>query len=101
MSRKNQRTDPFNGILLVDKPSAWTSHDIVAKIRSYFSLNKVGHAGTLDPLATGLLVLLIGKATKLSNSIMGGDKIYNAKVKFGLTTAQDMMVKLLKHLILQ
>ena len=63
MSRKNQRTDPFNGILLVDKPSAWTSHDVVAKIRSYFSLNKVGHAGTLDPLATGLLVLLIGKAT--------------------------------------
>ena len=97
MSRKNQRTDPFNGILLVDKPSAWTSHDIVAKIRSYFSLNKVGHAGTLDPLATGLLILLIGKATKLSNSIMGGDKIYNAKVKFGLTTStQDIDGKIIK-----
>ncbi len=97
MSRKNQRTDPFNGILLVDKPSAWTSHDIVAKIRSYFSLNKVGHGGTLDPLATGLLVILIGKATKLSNSIMSGDKIYNAEVKFGLNTStQDIDGKIIK-----
>ena len=82
--------DPFDGILLVDKPTEWTSHDVVAKIRNYFKFNKVGHGGTLDPLATGLLVLLIGKGTKLSNRIMGGDKIYEGTIQLGVTTnSQD------------
>ena len=56
MSRRNRQPDPFDGILLVDKPTDWTSHHVVAKIRNQFKLKKVGHGGTLDPLATGLLV---------------------------------------------
>ncbi|MEN8255442.1 MAG: tRNA pseudouridine(55) synthase TruB [Verrucomicrobiota bacterium] len=88
--RRRREPDPFDGILLVDKPTDWTSHDVVAKIRNHFKFNKVGHGGTLDPLATGLLVLLIGKGTKLSDRIMGGDKIYEGTIHLGVTTnSQD------------
>ncbi|WP_372809075.1 tRNA pseudouridine(55) synthase TruB [Pontiella sp.] len=88
--RRRREPDPFDGILLVDKPSEWTSHDVVAKIRNYFKLAKVGHGGTLDPLATGLLVMLIGKGTKLSDRIMGGDKVYEGTIHLGITTnSQD------------
>jgi len=88
--RRRREPDPFDGILLVDKPTEWTSHDVVAKIRNHFKLNKVGHGGTLDPLATGLLVLLIGKGTKLSDRIMGGDKVYEGTIHLGVTThSQD------------
>jgi tRNA pseudouridine55 synthase len=88
--RRRREPDPFDGILLVDKPGEWTSHDVVAKIRNYFKLAKVGHGGTLDPLATGLLVLLIGKGTKLSDRIMGGDKVYEGTIHLGITTnSQD------------
>ena len=66
------------GIILVNKPNGLTSHDVVARIRKKFSIKKVGHAGTLDPLATGLLVILIGKSTKLSERFMGLDKAYRA-----------------------
>jgi tRNA pseudouridine55 synthase len=85
-SRRRREPDPYDGILLVDKPSDWTSHDVVAKIRNYFKFSKVGHGGTLDPMATGLLVLLIGKGTKLSNRIMGGDKVYEGTIHLGVTT---------------
>jgi tRNA pseudouridine55 synthase len=89
-SRKQREPDPYDGILLVDKPTEWTSHDVVAKIRNHFKFNKVGHGGTLDPLATGLLVLLIGKGTKLSDRIMGGDKLYEGTIHLGVTTnSQD------------
>lgn len=89
-SRRRREPDPYDGILLVDKPAGWTSHDVVAKIRNHFKFSKVGHGGTLDPLATGLLVLLIGKGTKLSQRIMGGDKIYEGTVRLGVTTdSQD------------
>ena len=84
--RRRREPDPFDGILLVDKPTDWTSHDVVAKIRNYFKLNKVGHGGTLDPLATGLLVLLIGKGTKLSDRIMKGDKTYEGTLHLGVAT---------------
>lgn len=88
--RGKQAPDPFDGILLVDKPTEWTSHDVVAKIRNFFKFAKVGHGGTLDPLATGLLVLLIGKGTKLSDRIMGGDKTYEGTMHLGITTdSQD------------
>jgi len=88
--RRKREPDPFDGILLVDKPTEWTSHDVVAKIRNHFKFNKVGHGGTLDPLATGLLVLLIGKGTKLSDRIMGGDKIYEGTIQLGvMTSSQD------------
>lgn len=84
--RKRREPDPFDGILLVDKPTDWTSHDVVAKLRNYFRLSKVGHGGTLDPLATGLLVLLIGKGTKLSDRIMNGDKVYEGTLHLGINT---------------
>lgn len=81
--------DP-NGILLVDKPAGITSHDVVYRIRRTFQLKKVGHGGTLDPAATGLLIMLIGKGTKLSNAIMGHDKMYDGIMRLGqTTTTQD------------
>ncbi len=88
-NRKRREPDPFDGILLVDKPTEWTSHDVVAKIRNHFKFSKVGHGGTLDPLATGLLVLLIGKGTKLSDRIMGGDKTYEGTMHLGVTTSSQ------------
>jgi len=89
-SRRNREPDPFDGILLVDKPTGWTSSDVVVKIRNHFKLRKVGHGGTLDPLATGLLVVLIGKGTKLSDQVMQGDKTYEGTIHLGVTTdSQD------------
>jgi tRNA pseudouridine55 synthase len=77
---------PLDGALLVDKPAGPTSHDVVASIRHTFNIKKVGHAGTLDPQATGLLVLLLGKATKLSDKLLTADKVYTGTIKFGETT---------------
>ena len=83
--------DPAEGILLVDKPVGPTSHDIVFKIRKHFKLRKVGHGGTLDPMATGLLVILIGRGTKLSNRIMTSDKTYEGTMHLGIETdSQDL-----------
>lgn len=78
--------DTFDGALLIDKPCGPTSHDIVAAVRRNFQLEKVGHAGTLDPNATGLLILLLGKGTKLSEKLMGSDKVYEGTARFGETT---------------
>ena len=78
--------DTFDGALLIDKPCGPTSHDIVAAVRRHFQFEKVGHAGTLDPNATGLLILLLGKGTKLSEKLMGSDKIYEGTARFGETT---------------
>ena len=81
----------FDGLLLVDKPAGVTSHDVVAKIRRTFRIERVGHGGTLDPSATGLLILMLGRATKLSDRLMGGDKTYAGTLRFGLTTdSQDL-----------
>jgi tRNA pseudouridine55 synthase len=79
-------TPVLHGILLVDKPSGPTSHDVVAQARRHFSTRGVGHAGTLDPMASGLLVLLFGEATKLSSVITNGDKSYRARIAFGRST---------------
>jgi len=81
-----QTFEAFDGALLVDKPSGPTSHDVVAAIRRKFRFDKVGHAGTLDPNATGLLIILLGKGTKLSEKLMGSDKVYEGSAKFGETT---------------
>lgn len=82
--------DPFDGILLVDKPAGPTSHDIVARVRRTFKIKKVGHGGTLDPQATGLLVLLLGRGTKLSNRFIGADKTYLGTIHLGIeTNSQD------------
>lgn len=77
--------DPF-AILVVDKPSGPTSHDVVNRIRKAAALRKVGHSGTLDPLASGVLVLLLGPATRLSEYLAGSDKVYRAVVRFGRVT---------------
>lgn len=76
----------FDGALLIDKPAGPTSHDIVDVIRHEFGIKKVGHCGTLDPNATGLLILLLGKATKLSEKMMSADKVYEGSMKLGVTT---------------
>lgn len=89
MRKRNYLPDP-DGLLLVDKPQEWTSHDLVAKVRNRFQLNKVGHGGTLDPNATGLVVLLIGRGTGLSAKVMGGDKTYEGEILLGVETdSQD------------
>lgn len=81
----------FSGILLVDKPTDWTSHDVVNFVRFRFNVKKVGHCGTLDPSATGLLVLLLGKATKQSEPLSKSDKAYEGTILFGVETdSQDM-----------
>jgi tRNA pseudouridine55 synthase len=75
------------GLLLIDKDKGWTSHDVVAKVRSITGVKKVGHAGTLDPLATGLLIVLVGREyTKLQDQFMKQDKEYEVEVVFGQTT---------------
>ncbi|MFA5256270.1 MAG: tRNA pseudouridine(55) synthase TruB [Candidatus Omnitrophota bacterium] len=76
----------MDGILVVDKPQGCTSHDVVDFIRKKFGFKKVGHAGTLDPMATGVLVILIGKYTKSSNSFLGADKEYDATLTLGATS---------------
>lgn len=78
--------DQLDGALLIDKPPGPTSHDVVAAVRRKFSLEKVGHAGTLDPNATGLLILLLGRATKLSDKLMSSDKVYEGVARFGEAT---------------
>lgn len=76
----------YHGLLLVNKPSGCTSHDVVASVRKIFKTKEVGHSGTLDPLASGLMVLLIGEATKLSSYITEGDKSYQVDVQLGIET---------------
>ena len=88
----------LDGILVVNKPAGITSHDVVDFIRRKFNIKRVGHAGTLDPMATGVLVMLLGKATKLSNRFMGDDKEYIAKVFFGKKTdTQDASGKIIEE----
>lgn len=76
----------MNGILVVDKPRDWTSHDVVDFVRKRYHLRKVGHAGTLDPIATGVLVLLLGKGTKLSERFRNDDKDYHGTLILGMET---------------
>lgn len=78
------------GVLLVDKPTDHTSHDVVARLRGKLKMKRIGHAGTLDPSATGLLVMLVGKATKVSQYLMSTEKEYTGTVKLGeVTNTQD------------
>lgn len=78
--------DPLDGAILVDKPAGPTSHDVVDNVRKQFGIKKAGHAGTLDPAATGLLLVLLGRGTKLSERLMSDDKVYSGTMKFGETT---------------
>ena len=78
--------DALDGAILIDKPAGPTSHDVVDAVRRHFNIKKVGHCGTLDPNATGLLILVLGRGTKLSEKLMSEDKTYEGSVKFGETT---------------
>ena len=77
----------LDGALLVDKPAGPTSHDVVDAIRRHFRIKKVGHCGTLDPGATGLLIIVLGRGTKLSEKLMSDDKVYEGAIRFGETTS--------------
>lgn len=76
----------MNGLLLVDKPAGMTSHDVVDRLRKATGIRRIGHTGTLDPNATGLLVMCIDKATRLSEHLTGLDKVYEGTMRLGLTT---------------
>jgi tRNA pseudouridine55 synthase len=78
-----------SGLLLIDKPSGWTSHDVVAKLRGALGTRRVGHAGTLDPMATGLLLIGVNSATKLLTFLVGEDKTYLATIRLGASTITD------------
>jgi len=78
-----------DGLLIVDKPAGWTSHDVVARARRLCGTRKVGHAGTLDPMATGVLVLGINRATRLLTFLVGCDKTYTATIRLGQSTITD------------
>lgn len=78
-----------DGFVLVDKPAGWTSHDVVAKVRRLLATRRVGHAGTLDPMATGVLVLGVGRATRLMSLAGGGAKTYVATIRLGESTSTD------------
>jgi tRNA pseudouridine55 synthase len=85
---KRGATDLF-GVVAVDKPGGMTSHDVVDRLRCITGEGRIGHAGTLDPAATGLLLVCVGPATRLSDVLMGGDKTYEARVIFGMATDTD------------
>src|SRR5699024_4974095 len=77
------------GALVVDKPAAWTSHDVVARIRKLAQTRKVGHGGTLDPMATGVLVVGINRATRLLGYLQSSDKEYTSTIRLGQATISD------------
>lgn len=81
-----QEFSALDGAILIDKPAGPTSHDVVDAIRRHFRIKKVGHCGTLDPNATGLLIIVLGRGTKLSERLMGDDKVYEGTIKFGVST---------------
>jgi tRNA pseudouridine55 synthase len=75
-----------SGLVVVDKPAGWTSHDVVARMRRLAGTRKVGHAGTLDPMATGVLVVGVEKATRLLTWVVGQEKTYETTIRLGLGT---------------
>jgi tRNA pseudouridine55 synthase len=82
-----ERSKKLHGVLLLDKPVGITSHDVVARIRKILDQKEVGHTGTLDPLASGLMVICLGRATKVTQFLAEEEKGYTATVRFGLTSS--------------
>ncbi len=76
----------LDGVLVINKPTGWTSHDVVARARTLLGMSKVGHTGTLDPAATGVLVLCLGRATRIAEYLMSADKAYRAVLRLGVAT---------------
>ena len=87
--RSGEDVSPIQGLLLVDKPAGMTSHDVVQHVRRIYGERSIGHLGTLDPFATGLLVLLLGRATRLAIFLDTEPKVYEAKIRFGTETDTD------------
>src|SRR5690625_2127421 len=85
MSRRGMRSSSV-GLLPIDKPAGPTSHDVVDIARKAFGIRRIGHTGTLDPFATGLLILAVGWATRLSEYIVGLDKVYQGRIRLGIET---------------
>jgi tRNA pseudouridine55 synthase len=89
VTTRDDRAPAPDGLVLVDKPAGWTSHDVVGRMRRLARTRKVGHAGTLDPMATGVLVCGVGRATRLLTYLVGADKTYTATIRLGATTVTD------------
>ena len=89
MAAERTGSGPPAGVLVVDKPSGWTSHQVVGRARRVLGTRKIGHAGTLDPMATGVLVLGVGRATRLLGQLALTDKAYDATIRLGQATVTD------------
>ncbi len=89
VTRARATSSGADGLLIVDKPTGWTSHDVVGRVRRLCGTRRVGHAGTLDPMATGVLVLGVNRATKLLTFLVGCDKTYTATIRLGQATVTD------------
>src|SRR5262245_18432425 len=85
-SRQSKPISHLDGFLIIDKPQGMTSHDVVQAVRKHLSLRRVGHMGTLDPMATGVLPLALGKATRLVDFLKGGRKVYEGTIRLGFST---------------
>jgi tRNA pseudouridine55 synthase len=89
MTSRPNANQAQSGVLIIDKPAGWTSHQVVAKVRRLAGSRKVGHAGTLDPMATGVLMIGIGKATRLLGYLALTEKAYQATIRLGVSTVSD------------
>ena len=76
----------MNGIIIIDKPQEWTSNDVVSRLRRVFNTRRIGHGGTLDPMATGVLPVFVGRATRGVEFFEHAEKVYETTIRFGLTT---------------
>ena len=86
MSRRNEGPSPYQGILVVNKPTGWTSFDVLAKLRGVLGTRGLGHSGTLDPMATGVLPVFVGMARKAVDMQVNHDKTYLATIRLGMAT---------------
>jgi tRNA pseudouridine55 synthase len=86
---ESEPSGPISGLAILDKPAGWTSHQVVGRIRRLAGMRKVGHAGTLDPMATGLLIIGVEKATRLLGYLALSDKVYEATIRLGIATITD------------
>ena len=96
--KKEDQGSGVQGVLIIDKPEGLTSHDVVQKVRKTYAIRQVGHAGTLDPIASGVLVMLVGSATRIAQYLQEDDKEYHLVLKLGLETdTQDITGKVLNE----
>src|SRR6185312_6613691 len=89
VGKRTKADDGPGGLVIVDKPAGWTSHDVVARVRRLARTRRVGHSGTLDPMATGVLVIGVGRATRLLTYVIGAGKSYTGTIRLGQATVTD------------